>query len=258
MGGRLTVTSKEQCGSTFTFILPYKVSTIFDHSDEPLDPEDDDDGASDDTTEGFFQFQPPSLGSLFSSYESSRTQRLSPQKIMFSENSCSMSSNNVESKEITSVEDASSITYVPRMSECSCSSTHRTEIGNENVDTRNKSRNDSVNSSAMSTMSREQTHLSQEIASQCVTNNSTSEVAEPNLKPKILLVEDNKINVMVTQSMMKQLGHSIDVVNNGVEAIHAVQRQSYDLILMVQSHVPSCGFSPIQCFYCYESFLLTS
>ncbi|KAI8020449.1 Histidine kinase 5 [Camellia lanceoleosa] len=38
------------------------------------------------------------------------------------------------------------------------------------------------------------------------------------LKPKILLVEDNKINVMVTRSMMKQLGHTIDVVNNGVEA----------------------------------------
>ncbi|KAI8009229.1 Histidine kinase 5 [Camellia lanceoleosa] len=53
------------------------------------------------------------------------------------------------------------------------------------------------------------------------------------LKPKIFLVEDNKINTMVTRSMMKQLGHTIDVVNNGVEAVRAVQSCTYDLVLMV-------------------------
>ncbi|MCI00957.1 histidine kinase 5-like [Trifolium medium] len=37
---------------------------------------------------------------------------------------------------------------------------------------------------------------------------------------------------MVTQSMMKQLGHNIDVVTNGAEAVRAVQRCTYDLILM--------------------------
>ncbi|KAE8654763.1 hypothetical protein F3Y22_tig00117047pilonHSYRG00141 [Hibiscus syriacus] len=50
--------------------------------------------------------------------------------------------------------------------------------------------------------------------------------------PNILLVEDSKINVMVAQSMLKQLGHTIDVVNNGVEAVCAVQKRSYDLVLM--------------------------
>ncbi|XP_028799043.1 histidine kinase 5 [Neltuma alba] len=253
MGGRLTVTSKEHSGSTFTFILPYKISTICDHSDEPSDTEDDDDAASDDTTEGFFQFQPATSGSLFSSYGSSRTQTLLPQKIGcatshkfngFSENSYSVSSNDVKSKEITSVEGVSSITDCPDISECACSSGHGPEIEDENVNTRNKSGNDSAHSSyhtevdqgraTIATMSREQAHQSQEraeIVSQCVTG-SSSEVAKPNLTPKILLVEDNKINVMVTQSMMKQLGHSMDVVNNGVEAVRAVQRQSYDLILM--------------------------
>jgi CheY-like chemotaxis protein len=39
----------------------------------------------------------------------------------------------------------------------------------------------------------------------------------------------------VTQSMMKLLGHSIDVVNNGVEAVCAVQHHNYDLIFMVLS-----------------------
>ncbi|KAK1323013.1 Histidine kinase 5 [Acorus calamus] len=57
-------------------------------------------------------------------------------------------------------------------------------------------------------------------------------LSENKLKPKILLVEDNKINIMVTQSMMKQLGHTINVVNNGMEAIQAVQQCRYDLILM--------------------------
>ncbi|GMP44494.1 hypothetical protein CsSME_00013407 [Camellia sinensis var. sinensis] len=32
--------------------------------------------------------------------------------------------------------------------------------------------------------------------------------------------------------MMKQLGHTIDVVNNGVEAVRAVQSCTYDLVLM--------------------------
>ncbi|KAE8663716.1 hypothetical protein F3Y22_tig00112921pilonHSYRG00073 [Hibiscus syriacus] len=37
---------------------------------------------------------------------------------------------------------------------------------------------------------------------------------------------------MVAQSMLKQLGHTIDVVNNGVEAVCVVQKCSYDLVLM--------------------------
>ncbi|CAL5392469.1 unnamed protein product [Camellia sinensis] len=39
---------------------------------------------------------------------------------------------------------------------------------------------------------------------------------------------------MVTRSMMKQLGHTIDVVNNGVEAVRAVQSCTYDLVLMIR------------------------
>ncbi|CAL5409238.1 unnamed protein product [Camellia sinensis] len=58
------------------------------------------------------------------------------------------------------------------------------------------------------------------------------EIPKSMLKPKILLVEDNKINVMVTQSMMKQLANTINVVNNGVEAVRVVQSCTYDLVLM--------------------------
>jgi len=54
--GRLIVSSKEHCDSTFTFILPYKVSTSCDNFDDP-DELSDVDGNEDDTTEGFFQNQ---------------------------------------------------------------------------------------------------------------------------------------------------------------------------------------------------------
>ncbi|KAL3849246.1 hypothetical protein ACJIZ3_011128 [Penstemon smallii] len=50
MGGHLTVSSTEHHGSTFTFVLPYKVSSITDSSD-------------DDLRSGVFTFQPLTLGS---------------------------------------------------------------------------------------------------------------------------------------------------------------------------------------------------
>ena len=49
---------------------------------------------------------------------------------------------------------------------------------------------------------------------------------------KILLVEDNRVNQMVATAMLKLDGHEIDVAENGLEAISAVLRKSYDLILM--------------------------
>ncbi|XP_078163156.1 histidine kinase 5 isoform X2 [Carex rostrata] len=54
---------------------------------------------------------------------------------------------------------------------------------------------------------------------------------------QVLLVEDNKVNIMVAKSMVEQLGHSVCVVNNGLEAIRAVQQTRFDLILM-DVHMP--------------------
>ncbi|KAI4316434.1 hypothetical protein L6164_024413 [Bauhinia variegata] len=266
MGGRLTVSSKEHHGSTFTFILPYKVSTACDHSedsDELSDMENDDD--DDDTTEGFFQFQPRTLGSLFSSNGSSRTQRLLPHKIGshkfngFSANNYSFPSpNNTRPRGSPSVEDASFLVDAPEMSEsASSSSQHSTETENENVISKGKQGQDKTYAQSHNgSVSTDSCHLKEEtremgvttksiqtqqtcqsqdksnITLQCVTSSKTSGVSQPTSKTRILLVEDNKINVMVTQSMMKQLGQSIDVVNNGIEAVRAVQRRSYDLVLM--------------------------
>ncbi|KAD4178569.1 hypothetical protein E3N88_27160 [Mikania micrantha] len=51
-------------------------------------------------------------------------------------------------------------------------------------------------------------------------------------RPKILLVEDHVVNVMVAKRMMRQLNQDMDVVNNGVEAVRAVHSCDYSLILM--------------------------
>lgn len=49
---------------------------------------------------------------------------------------------------------------------------------------------------------------------------------------KILVVEDNLVNVMVTKKILNRFGISPDVAENGKIALDLVQENSYDLILM--------------------------
>ncbi|HVE55235.1 MAG TPA: PAS domain S-box protein, partial [Pyrinomonadaceae bacterium] len=49
---------------------------------------------------------------------------------------------------------------------------------------------------------------------------------------RILIAEDNLINQKVALIQLKGLGYAADVANNGCEAVSAVKRHSYDLILM--------------------------
>ncbi len=49
---------------------------------------------------------------------------------------------------------------------------------------------------------------------------------------KLLVVEDNQINQAVLISILKSVGISCDVANNGIEAIQAVENGNYDGILM--------------------------
>ena len=49
---------------------------------------------------------------------------------------------------------------------------------------------------------------------------------------RILLAEDNVVNQKVVVAQLKCLGYQPDVVANGVEALTAVRRQMYDVILM--------------------------
>jgi signal transduction histidine kinase/ActR/RegA family two-component response regulator len=48
----------------------------------------------------------------------------------------------------------------------------------------------------------------------------------------ILLVEDNTINQKVAHLMIRDLGYSVEMANNGIEALKAFESQTYDLILM--------------------------
>jgi signal transduction histidine kinase/CheY-like chemotaxis protein len=49
---------------------------------------------------------------------------------------------------------------------------------------------------------------------------------------RILVAEDNQVNQIVIERMLERLGHAADVVADGVEAVAAVERRQYDLVLL--------------------------
>jgi len=50
--------------------------------------------------------------------------------------------------------------------------------------------------------------------------------------PRVLLVEDNDVNRIVAEGLLRKLGLRTDAVGNGVEALAALERETYDLVLM--------------------------
>jgi CheY-like chemotaxis protein len=49
---------------------------------------------------------------------------------------------------------------------------------------------------------------------------------------EILVVEDNRVNQMIATLLLQKLGCRVEVARNGVEACNALERRSFDLILM--------------------------
>jgi signal transduction histidine kinase/CheY-like chemotaxis protein len=57
-------------------------------------------------------------------------------------------------------------------------------------------------------------------------------VATPGSRLRVLLAEDNHVNQKVAQLMLDRLGHRVDTVGNGLEAVAAAQSRDYDVVLM--------------------------
>jgi signal transduction histidine kinase/DNA-binding response OmpR family regulator len=49
---------------------------------------------------------------------------------------------------------------------------------------------------------------------------------------RLLLAEDNRINVLLATTILEAAGYEVECVENGQEAVNAVSRRAYDLVLM--------------------------
>eukprot|EP00897_Mesotaenium_endlicherianum_P000819 jgi/Mesen1/10738/ME000090S10197 len=72
--------------------------------------------------------------------------------------------------------------------------------------------------------------------SACPSEEAATTKKEPKKAPaffgKVLLAEDNPVNQKVAKLMLSSLGVKVDIANNGLEAVTAAQRVTYDLIFM--------------------------
>jgi len=52
------------------------------------------------------------------------------------------------------------------------------------------------------------------------------------LNKKVLLVEDKKLNQFVASQFLNKWNSTVDIANNGIEAIHLLSQKKYDIVLM--------------------------
>lgn len=70
-----------------------------------------------------------------------------------------------------------------------------------------------------------------------VSSNSPQKTQESFNGQRVLLVEDNQVNIIVTKKFLEKWGLKVDVAINGLEAVNHVRAIKYDLILM-DLHMP--------------------
>jgi len=57
-------------------------------------------------------------------------------------------------------------------------------------------------------------------------------VEKPGRAMRILLAEDHALNQMMIRIMLEAAGHQVEVVDDGLQAVHAVRSRPYDVVLM--------------------------
>ncbi|WP_027184830.1 response regulator [Desulfovibrio inopinatus] len=67
-------------------------------------------------------------------------------------------------------------------------------------------------------------------------------IVEPAQPVRLLLAEDNPMNVRLLETMAKKLGHSLTVVENGILVIEALREQDFDVVLMDMDMLEMDGF----------------
>jgi two-component system sensor histidine kinase/response regulator len=70
--------------------------------------------------------------------------------------------------------------------------------------------------------------------------------ATPSRRVKVLLAEDNVVNQRVAVGMLTRRGHDVTVAANGREAVAAVERERYDVVLMDVQMPEMGGFEATQ------------
>ncbi len=69
-----------------------------------------------------------------------------------------------------------------------------------------------------------------EVSKGIVTRHTVAESAKHDIR--ILMAEDNMINQKLAQNFLNKFGYRVDMVANGLEAVHALESTNYDIVLM--------------------------
>jgi CheY-like chemotaxis protein len=69
-------------------------------------------------------------------------------------------------------------------------------------------------------------------ASPLITRQALAEASKPTISLRILVAEDNAVNQKLVARLLEKRGHCIKLVGNGMEALNALEQDSYDLVLM--------------------------
>ena len=73
-----------------------------------------------------------------------------------------------------------------------------------------------------------------------------TKIAAPSrAKAKLLVAEDNEINQMVTEEILRSAGYDCDIVASGVQALEALKRSGYALVLMDCQMPEMDGFTAV-------------